>query len=141
MAARRPAFAARASSGVAVGLVYQINEAGKPLKGASILVLGVSYKVDVGDIRESPALKVMQQLYRRGAKVSFHDPYVPSVQLNGGWLPRAEFSNGAVRRADCVAILTPHRAYDLDWVAEQARLVFDARNAYGDDRRPNVVRL
>jgi UDP-N-acetyl-D-glucosamine dehydrogenase len=104
-------------------------------------VLGASYKPDVGDVRESPAVKIMHLLHKRGARVEFHDPYVDDVTLNGMTLHRTELTNHAVSRADLVAVLTPHNAYDLDWVAEHAKLVFDARNAFAPNRRPNVVRL
>jgi UDP-N-acetyl-D-glucosamine dehydrogenase len=118
-----------------------LNEAGKAIKGANILVLGVAYKPDVGDIRESPALKVITYLLRRGASVSYHDPYVARVTVNGGFLPRSQLTGRAVRAADVVAILTPHSVYDLDWIAEQAPLVFDARNAYADNHYPTVAKL
>jgi UDP-N-acetyl-D-glucosamine dehydrogenase len=118
-----------------------LNDAGKAVKGAAVLVLGVAYKPDVGDVRESPALKVMTHLHRRGARVSFHDPHVLEVSINGSTFGRTELTYRALARADCVALLTPHSAYDLDWIARNAGLVFDARNAYGADRRPNVVRL
>ena len=118
-----------------------LNDAGKAVKGADILVLGVSYKEDVGDVRESPALAVMAHLLKRGANLEFHDPYVDAVTMNGTLLARTELTHRAVVRADCVAILTPHRAYEFDWIAEHAGLIFDARNAYGTDRRPNVVSL
>jgi UDP-N-acetyl-D-glucosamine dehydrogenase len=118
-----------------------LNDVGRALKGADVLVLGVAYKADVGDVRESPAVRVIHHLQRRGAVVAFHDPYVPEVAVNGRVLHRTDLTNRAVAHADCVALLTPHRAYDLDWIATHARLVFDARNAYGPDRRPNVVRL
>jgi UDP-N-acetyl-D-glucosamine dehydrogenase len=118
-----------------------LNDAGKAVKGASILVLGVAYKPDLGDLRESPSLKVMAQLYRRGARVSFHDPYIPSVSLNGSPMGRTELTHRAVATADCVALMTSHRAYDLDWIGEHAKLIFDARNSFDSDRRPNVVPL
>jgi UDP-N-acetyl-D-glucosamine dehydrogenase len=126
---------------VAARIGEALNELGKPVRGTSILVLGVSYKADVGDVRESPALMVMEHLYRKGAKVSFHDPYVPAARVNGDELHRTDLSHRAVANADCVALLTAHRAYDLEWIAQHAQLVFDARNAYGSDHRPNVVRL
>jgi nucleotide sugar dehydrogenase len=118
-----------------------LNEAGKTVKGATILVLGVTYKPDVADVRMSPALEVMQHLRRRRAVVEFHDPHVESVEVGGRTLARTELTRRAVAGADCVAILTPHRAYDLAWVAEQALLVFDARGAYGFERPPNVHAL
>jgi UDP-N-acetyl-D-glucosamine dehydrogenase len=118
-----------------------LNEAGKPVKGARILVLGVAYKPEVGDIRESPALRVMLQLLRRGADVAFNDPHAPRVPVNGTSMTSTELTQREIASADCVALLTPHQAYDLDWIAEHASLIFDARNAFGADRRPNVVRL
>jgi nucleotide sugar dehydrogenase len=118
-----------------------LNDRGLAVKGAEIMVLGVAYKPDVGDVRESPAIKIAGLLHRRGARVSFHDPFIEEIAVNGGRLYRRDLTNDAVERAHCVALLTPHRNYDLDWLAEHAPLVFDATNAYGPNRRPNVVRL
>ena len=132
---------AQMPSYVASRIGEALNEAGKPTKAANILVLGVSYKPDVGDIRESPALKTMNHLYRRGAHLTFHDPYVSEVTINGTVLHRSELTRRAVESADCVAILTPHRVYDLDWIVEHARFVFDSRNAYRDYRSPKVQKL
>jgi UDP-N-acetyl-D-glucosamine dehydrogenase len=118
-----------------------LNEVGKPVKSASVLVLGVAYKPDVGDVRESPSLDVLRLLQKRGAHVSFHDPYVKSVPLNGASLNRSELTSRAVSSADCVALLTPHKAYDLEWIADHAQVIFDARNAYRDQKHSNVIRL
>jgi UDP-N-acetyl-D-glucosamine dehydrogenase len=118
-----------------------LNDAGKAVRGARVLVLGVTYKADVGDTRESPAVRVMTHLRRRRAEVSFHDPYVTSIGIDGGQLVRTELSERNVARADCVAILTPHLTYDLEWIAQHAALIFDSRNAYGTARNPNVDRL
>jgi UDP-N-acetyl-D-glucosamine dehydrogenase len=126
---------------VAGRIAEMLNDARSSVKGAQILVLGAAYKPDVGDVRESPAVKIMHQLHKRGARVEFHDPYVGEVALNGMTLQRTELTNRAVAGADLVAVLTPHSAYDLDWVSEHAKLVFDARNAFGPNRRANVVRL
>ena len=118
-----------------------LNDAGKAVREASLLVLGVTYKADVGDVRESPAIKIMALLQRKGARVSFHDPYVETVVLNGMQLNRSELTRRAVSGSDCVAILTPHSAYDLDWIAGHAKLIFDARNAFPEGKRPSIVRL
>jgi UDP-N-acetyl-D-glucosamine dehydrogenase len=118
-----------------------LNDAGKAVRDARVLVLGVTYKPDVGDMRESPSLKVMTLLSRRRANLAYNDPYCPTVLVHGSHLMSTELSQREIARADCVVLLTPHSAYDLDWIAEHANLVFDARNAYGADRRPNVVRL
>ena len=103
------------------------------MKDAKILVLGAAYKPDVGDIRESPAVKIINLLHRRGALLAFHDPYVEDDPAER----RHHAADGAhdrrSARADLVAVLTPHSAYDLDWVAEHAKLVFDARNAFGPE--------
>ena len=118
-----------------------LNERGLAVKGASILVLGVSYKPDIGDLRESPPLRVIEHLRRRGALVAFHDPYIADIETTDGALQRSDLSHEAIAAADCVALLTPHSEYDLAWIADTARLVFDARNAYGPDPRANVERL
>jgi UDP-N-acetyl-D-glucosamine dehydrogenase len=118
-----------------------LNEAGKAVKNSRILVLGVAYKPDVAEAAESPALKVMSVLEKRGASVTFHDPFIESIRLGDSVRYRTELTQSTVGAADCVALLTPHRSYDLDWIADRARLVFDARNAYGQDSRENVVRL
>ena len=126
---------------VAARIGEALNERSKPLKGARVLVLGVAYKPDVGDMRESPSLRVMHVLARRGVKVAFHDPFVEEVTVDGRRLSRTELSARTVGRADLVALLTPHSAYDLEWLAATAPLVFDARNAYGPGQRPNLVKL
>ena len=118
-----------------------LNDAGKAVKGTGILILGVAYKPGVGDIRESPSLAVMTWLARRGARVSFHDPYVEAVTVDGGRMDRVEPTPEALCGAGCVALLTPHASYDLERIARDSQLVFDARNAYGGHDHPNVVRL
>jgi UDP-N-acetyl-D-glucosamine dehydrogenase len=126
---------------VASRITQALMDSGKGARGATVLVLGISYKPDVADIHESPALKTIGHLRDRGAVVSFHDPYVSEVMVNGSVLHRTELTRRAVESADCVAILTPHRVYDLEWIAEHAQFVFDARNAYRDDRNRKVQRL
>jgi UDP-N-acetyl-D-glucosamine dehydrogenase len=118
-----------------------LNDVGKPVRGARILVLGVAYKPDVGDVRESPALEVMTHLHRRGATLDFHDPYVGSAIVAEAPINRTDLTHRALARSDCVAILTPHKAYDLEWIGENANLIFDARNAFKGQRRANVVQL
>lgn len=126
---------------VATRIADALNEAGKAMKGARILVLGVAYKPDLGDVRESPVLRVMGHLVRRGAKVTFHDPFIERVRANGWQLDRTALTTAAVRAADCVALLTPHTSYDLEWLSANATLVFDARNAYASSRLATVERL
>jgi nucleotide sugar dehydrogenase len=118
-----------------------LNDHAKPLMGARILILGVAYKPDVGDMRESPSLQVMAALARRGVKLSFHDPFVDAIELDGRRLTRTALTQRAVAGADLVALLTPHTSYDLEWLGRSAALLFDARNAVGSGRYPKLVRL
>jgi UDP-N-acetyl-D-glucosamine dehydrogenase len=126
---------------VAARIGDALNTYGKAVSRAEILILGVAYKPDVGDLRESPSLKVMSILHRRGARVSYNDPFAPSLEIDGVTHPCTELSARSIASFDLVAVLTPHRSYDLDWVADNARLVFDARNAFGPRHQTNVVRL
>jgi nucleotide sugar dehydrogenase len=126
---------------VAARIGEVLNDQGKAVKSARILILGVSYKPDVGDIRESPSMKVMNHLHRRGAKILFHDPFVESVTVNGAVILRSRLSGQVLAGVDCVALLTPHSSYDLEWLARHAHLIFDSRNAFGDAAGANVMRL
>jgi UDP-N-acetyl-D-glucosamine dehydrogenase len=114
-------------------VVYRIfevlNEVGKSIKGSKLLVLGVSYKKDIGDIRESPALEVMNLLLGKGAEVNYHDPYVPEFShLETHWRSVEELNAELFQDMDCVVILTDHSSYDWEWVTKNANLVFDTRN-------------
>ncbi len=124
-------------------VVSALGHHGKSVHGARVLVLGATYKPDVPDVRESPALKVISLLRKRGALVSYHDPYVPEVALPnpGTRLSSVELTDEALRSADCVVIATNHRTYDYAWIARTARLVVDTRNALRGLRGSNVVTL
>ncbi|WP_460691058.1 nucleotide sugar dehydrogenase [Nesterenkonia suensis] len=106
-----------------------LNEVGKPLNGSTILLLGVTYKPDIADQRESPAVPVAEVLAEKKAHVQFHDPYVETWHVDGGTLQRVPDLDEALAAADIVVILQPHTAYDLEAVAEAAELVFDTRGA------------
>jgi UDP-N-acetyl-D-glucosamine dehydrogenase len=125
---------------VASRIVEALGEHGKAIKGASVLALGATYKPDVGDLRESAAVEVIARLVRKGARVSFHDPFVKEIRHDGLALRRTGLTPAALRAADIVVILTPHSTYDLDLVVEHAELLFDARNATGG-RAASVVTL
>jgi len=120
-----------------------LNRAGKPLKGSRILVLGVAYKPDVSDLRESPALDVIGLLRNQGARVEYHDPYVPEVRHEAWSLRSVPDLKRALARADCTVITTDHSVYDWGLVLRQAKLIVDTRNALGarGKKSPKVVRL
>jgi len=106
-----------------------LNERGKPLKGARLLVLGVAYKPDISDVRESPSLDVIGLLRAKGATVEYYDPYVPSIEHEGWGLRSVPDLDAAARQADCVVVVTNHSSVDYRRLAETASLIFDSRNA------------
>jgi len=106
-----------------------LNEEQKAVKGSTILVLGVTYKRDVADCRESPALDIIRLLRVKGAVVQYHDPHIPCLDLDGELLSSVELSVSVLREADCTIIVTDHSTFDWDWIVEHARLVVDTRNA------------
>ena len=116
-----------------------LNDAGKPIKGSRMHILGVAYKKDIEDLRESPALDVMLLLKRRGARLSYSDPYVPQLQLDGEILSAVPES--LVREADCAAIITDHSAFDYGRIASSANLIVDTRNALKGMNGSHIVRL
>jgi UDP-N-acetyl-D-glucosamine dehydrogenase len=107
-----------------------LNDQRKSLKGAKIMVLGIAYKKDISDVRESPALDIIRLLERKGATVIFNDPYVKEVILDGGkkGFP-VPLSAKSVSSVDCVAIITDHSDYNYQWIVDKAKLVVDTRNA------------
>ena len=148
----------RAMPAHVVGKVATALEArGKTIRGARVLVLGVTYKRDVADVRESPSLDILGLLAARGANVAYHDPYVAelevTVQAAGSIDPRGptvhlscEELATSVRSADCVIVATDHTSYDWDAIAREATLVVDTRNALAQavasgTARAAVVRL
>jgi len=115
-------------------LMLALNERGKSLKGAKVLVLGLAYKKDVDDIRESPSVTLIEKLREHGATVSYNDPHIPRThkqrEHNLG-LKSHKLTPGYLAGQDAVLISTDHSCYDYDWIVEHARLVVDTRNATG----------
>jgi UDP-N-acetyl-D-glucosamine dehydrogenase len=111
-----------------------LNSHEKAVKGSNVHLVGVSYKADVGDLRESPALKLIELLRAGGAQVSYHDQHVPELPEHG---LSSQDLNGSVAKADCVAIVTAHSNIDYERLAEQAPLVVDFRNATGRNGSAN----
>ena len=144
---------------VAARVGEALNGVGKPLRGARLVVLGLTYKPGVNDVRESPALKVLERLVGAGADCSYHDPYVPSVRIGGRraddfprlpadtpdeQVPRmssVHLDAEVLRGADCVVILTAHPGVDYRAVVDSAPLVFDAAGVTRAQRLDHVVLL
>jgi UDP-N-acetyl-D-glucosamine dehydrogenase len=116
-----------------------LNDTAKPLRGSRIHVMGVAYKRDIDDLRESPALDILVLLQRRGAVLSYSDPFVPSLRLDGLQLSAIPQQEAAA--ADCVVIVTDHSAFDYQALVERARLIVDSRNALREFHSEKIVRL
>ncbi|MCE9636410.1 MAG: nucleotide sugar dehydrogenase [Planctomycetes bacterium] len=124
-----------------------LNQREKSVKGSNVLVLGMAYKKDIDDARESPAIDVFRLLEQRGAKVCYHDPYIPVLHgEHGHGEPLAKsvpLTDELLKWADCVVIATDHSSFDYQRIVDNARLVVDSRNAVArlGKKFPNVVRL
>ncbi len=139
--------------GYVVKLVqHALNDAKKAVNGSKILILGVAYKKDIDDMRESPALSVIDLLRAKGADVSYHDPFVPEVTFDHAYtigdgepLYNQELTDELIQNADCVIICTEHSGVDYERVCEASKLVVDTRNALSEERRngskAKIVRL
>lgn len=122
-----------------------LNDRGRTLKGSEVLVLGAAYKPDIDDVRESPALDVIALLRKKGAKVAYHDPYIPEIhhEIEGWKMNSITDLMKSVREADAVIVVTNHKSYDFRAILGQAKFIFDTRNALGELARddPKVVKL
>ncbi len=114
----------------------RLNEDAKPVRGSQVLVIGVSYKKDIDDVRESPALDIIRLLLQRGAAVSYHDPYVPVLAHDGISLQSVPLTPAAARGADCLVIVTDHSSLDYGLIRSEARRVVDTRHALGGVPKP-----
>lgn len=132
--ARMPAYVARR-------VAEALNDRAMAIRGARILAIGVSYKPDVGDVRESPALLVLERLKSAGAKISYHDPYVPTLELGGRLRRSTPLTDRALEEHDLALILTAHSQIDFERVVERAPLVFDTRGVTRGRNRGNLIRL
>ena len=117
-----------------------LNDRCKPVRGSHIHIVGVAYKRDIDDVRESPALDIMHLLKRRGARLTYSDPYVPRLVVDGEEMSSEDLDEMAAR-ADCVVIVTDHSAVDYRRLVEQAQLVVDTRNATRGIRSEKIVKL
>ena len=117
-----------------------LNEHSKPLRGSRVHVLGLAYKRNIDDVRESPALDIILLLERRGARISYSDPFVPKVMIEGVELQSVD-ALAASAEADCVVVVTDHAAFDYDAITAKAKLIVDTRNALKGKTGANIVRL
>jgi UDP-N-acetyl-D-glucosamine dehydrogenase len=117
-----------------------LNDREKSVKGSRVLVLGVTYKRDIEDVRESPALDIIRILEKRGARVSYHDPHVPEIAMDDVHL-RSQDLMSSVRDADLVLIVTDHSTFSYPEIVEAARVVLDTRNATRGLRSDKILKI
>ncbi|NQT23099.1 MAG: UDP-N-acetyl-D-glucosamine dehydrogenase, partial [Candidatus Omnitrophica bacterium] len=103
----------------------------KGMGKSNILVIGVAYKKDVKDLRESPAIEIISILQKRRAKVSFYDPYFPYLKINGINLKRSSIDKKALKKYDCAVLVTDHSSVDYKYLAKHIKLILDTRNVFG----------
>ena len=120
-----------------------LNDHGKPVKGSRVAILGMAYKKDVDDPRESPGFELMDLLLKKGAIVTYNDPHIPALPPMRHWphlhMASSRLTAEYLAEQDCVLIATDHSAYDYGFIAEHAPLIVDTRNAI-KQRRGNIVR-
>lgn len=117
-----------------------LNEYERSIGGSKILLLGVAYKKNSNDLRESPALDIASQLINKHAAVSFHDPYISSMQVESGTLHCSQLNEALLSGSECVVIVTDHSRYDWQFIVDHARLIVDTRNATRETR-PGKCRI
>jgi UDP-N-acetyl-D-glucosamine dehydrogenase len=123
-----------------------LNDRGKPIKGSRIFILGVAYKRDINDVRESPALAIIEHLLHRGAEVSYHDPFIAETRIDGlGPLANSAMTDQTLAEADCAVIVTDHSGFDYSRIVRLSKLVVDTRNVTRDLGLPEyeskIIRL
>ena len=118
-----------------------LNRRSRAVMGSKVLVLGVAYKADIDDTRESPSLDIMETLRERGAKIDYSDPYVPSLQFAGHTLRSVKLTPAQIRRYDCIVIATAHSKVPYGLVLRHGKAVVDTRNALKGRRSPKITRI
>jgi UDP-N-acetyl-D-glucosamine dehydrogenase len=118
-----------------------LNRQGKSVRGSRVLVLGVAYKADIDDVRESPSLDIMEKLRERGARIEYTDPFVPSIRFAGSVMKSVPFTAAQLKRFDCSVIATAHKSIDYGSLLQWSKAVVDTRNALVGKRSPKIVRL
>ena len=119
-------------------IIWALNRIKKSVRGSKILILGVAYKKDIDDPRESPAIPIIWDILRKGGDVSYHDPHIPQLQVDDRIFYSKPLDKNLVKNADCVVILTDHANVDYKMIEKEAKLVIDTRNAI-KNRAPHIV--
>ena len=131
----------REISGLYIKIATALNSQKKAVNGSNILFLGVAYKPNINDERESPALEIMDITAHKGGLVTYHDPYIAKVRTNEGrTFSSQELTIEVIAKADCVVLTTNHKDFDVEFIQEHARLVVDLRNMV-KEKGENIFKL
>ena len=122
-------------------IIDALNRFKKSVNGAKVLILGVAYKKDISDVRESPAIDILQLLSQKGAKLSYCDPHVPVLDEHGIRMKAEPFSPATLKKADCVVVVTDHSDFDYRLVARESKVIVDARNALKGKNGNKIIKL
>jgi UDP-N-acetyl-D-glucosamine dehydrogenase len=124
-----------------IKIATALNSHNKPVNGSKILFLGIAYKPNIDDARESPALQIMDLVIKKGGNVNYHDPFIPEIKTPEGLKFKSiELTNEALQNADCIIITTNHQMFNSEMIKEQSKLIVDLRNSVKDDSE-NVYKL
>ena len=126
---------------VVTKVILTLNLEKKAIRGSKVLILGVSYKKDIGDTRESAAIDIIPNLQKKGAKVDYFDSYVKNFEVQGKNLKSIKYKSNILKNYDCVLILTDHSGFNYDELAKKAKLVVDTRNVIKSRKLKNVFRI
>jgi UDP-N-acetyl-D-glucosamine dehydrogenase len=118
-----------------------LNDETKPLRGSHVHIVGVAYKRDIDDVRESPALDIIHVLMQRGARVTFSDPYVAQIRIDGGVELKTQELESSLASADAAVVVTDHTCFDYEMIAARGKLIIDTRNAFRHFKQSNIIRL
>jgi len=118
-----------------------LNRFRKPLLGSKVLIVGISYKKDVNDIRESPSIEIIKLLGKEGADVFYFDPYISELKVDGKLFKSIKWDSKAFKNKDCVVIITDHSSVDYEEILKYSKVIFDTRNVYKNINADNLVRL
>lgn len=122
-------------------VINLLEKNGKKLNKIKILIIGVTYKKDIKDLRKSPALDIIETLQKKNIQVSYYDPLIPYLKLNHLSLKSVELNNGVLSRFDCAVIATDHSGIDYNFILKNSKLIFDTRNIYKDNNDKRIIKL
>jgi len=122
-------------------VVDALNQRKKSVNGSRLLILGVAYKKDIDDTRESPAIDIINLLTQKGGEIIYNDPYVPTLKTDSLRFKSTHLTEKLLSEADAIIIIADHSSYDYKWIEQHANLIIDTRNATRGIKSPKIIKL